>query len=134
MTRDELITKQQLEIEESRAALNDNAQILDKLHGQFYAIGAPLNDNVLQFNKEQMKWCFDVVNLIQQINSAKVPAFMLDIPEGEEVVVLKGSLGIKESANGKYCLILSTPAMDVELTIGSFMHCSDIQSEITAVD
>lgn len=64
MTKDELITKQQLLIEE----MKDNTTIITSLFGKFYGIGEPLNDNNLQFNKEQQKWCFEVVGLISQLN------------------------------------------------------------------
>lgn len=55
--------------------------------------------------------------------------------EKEETVLLKGSLKITNVGTREICrLVLSTPAMDLELTRGSFMHCSDIQQEITAED
>lgn len=67
MTKDELITKQQLEIEEYKIILQENKKLLKLLRGKFYNIGQPLNDNVLQFNKEQQRWCFEVFNLIEQL-------------------------------------------------------------------
>jgi hypothetical protein len=48
--------------------LEENSEIIKSLTGKFYNIGAPLNDNVLQFNKDQQKWCFGVVALVEQIN------------------------------------------------------------------
>lgn len=36
---------------------------------KFYAVGQPLNDNVLKFNKNQMKWCVGVVSLVEEINT-----------------------------------------------------------------
>jgi hypothetical protein len=71
MTKDELITKQQLEIEEYKEMLEENHNIITRLTGMFYNIGQPLNDNILNFNKEQQKWCFSVINLIEQLNSIK---------------------------------------------------------------
>jgi hypothetical protein len=68
MTKDELIAKQQLQIEEYKQMLEENSEIIKSLTGKFYNIGAPLNDNVLQFNKDQQKWCFGVVALVEQIN------------------------------------------------------------------
>jgi len=68
MTKDELIAKQQLEIEEYKQMLQDNTDLKRDLEMMFYAIGQPLNDNVLQFNKEQQKWCFRVVALVEQLN------------------------------------------------------------------
>ena len=68
MTKDELIAKQQLEIEDYKAQLTENTKIGRQIKGKFYNIGAPLNDNILQFNKDQMKWCFQVVELVEQLN------------------------------------------------------------------
>jgi hypothetical protein len=68
MTKDELITKQQLQIEEYAHMLEENSEIIKSLIGKFYNIGQPLNDNVLQFNKDQQKWCFGVVALVEQLN------------------------------------------------------------------
>jgi hypothetical protein len=68
MTKDELIVKQQLQIEEYKQMLEENSQLKHDLEMSFYAIGQPLNDNVLQFNREQKKWCFGVVSLIEQLN------------------------------------------------------------------
>ena len=68
MTQEELITKQQLEIEKYKQMLEENSDIIKSLHGKFYNIGQPLNDNVLQFNKNQQKWCFGIVALVKQLN------------------------------------------------------------------
>jgi len=68
MTKDELIAKQQLEIQHYKAKLIENTKIGREIKGKFYNIGAPLNDNILQFNKDQMKWCFQVVELVEQLN------------------------------------------------------------------
>ena len=69
MTKDELIAKQQLEIEEYKQMLKENTKLKRDLVMMFYAIGQPLNDNILQFNKEQHKWCFRVVELIEELNA-----------------------------------------------------------------
>lgn len=68
MTKDELISKQQLQIEEYKQMLQENTELKRDLEMMFYAIGQPLNDNILQFNKEQQKWCFRVVALVEQLN------------------------------------------------------------------
>jgi hypothetical protein len=68
MTKEELITKQQLKIEEYKLMFQENEEIKKKLLGKFYNIGQPLNDNVLQFNKEQHKWCFQVSLLIESLH------------------------------------------------------------------
>ena len=68
MTKDELISKQQLQIEEYKKILEENRELIKDLEMCFYAMGQPLNDNVLAFNKEQRRWCFKVVDLIEQLN------------------------------------------------------------------
>ena len=68
MTKDELITKQQLQIEEYKELLKENKELRNQIIGKFYNIGQPLNDNVLQMNKKQMGWCFGVVGLAEQLN------------------------------------------------------------------
>lgn len=68
MTKDELITKQQLQIEEYKEMLKENTELKSQIIGKFYSIGQPLNDNVLQMNKDQVKWCFGVVELAKQLN------------------------------------------------------------------
>lgn len=67
MTKDELISKQQLEIEEYKIQSESKAQLKKQLIARFVSIGQPLNDNVLQFNKEQQKWCLRVLELIEQL-------------------------------------------------------------------
>jgi hypothetical protein len=69
MTKDELIAKQQLQIEEYKEILKLNKELKRKIEGKLFNIGQPLNDNVLQMNKDQKKWCFGVVELVEQLNS-----------------------------------------------------------------
>ena len=68
MTKDELIAKQQLQIEEYKQMLEENSELIKDLKMRFYAIGQPLNDNVLMFNKDQLLWCFKTVELVEQLN------------------------------------------------------------------
>ncbi len=68
MTREELIVRQQLQIEEYKQMLQENSEIIKTIKGRFYNIGHPLNDNILEFNKEQMAWCFKVAELVEQLN------------------------------------------------------------------
>lgn len=68
MTKDELITKQQLQIEKYKEMLKVNKELKSQIIGKFYSIGQPLNDNVLQMNEDQMKWCFEVVHLVEHLN------------------------------------------------------------------
>ena len=65
----ELITKQQIQIEEYKELLKENKELRNQIIGKFYSIGQPLNDNVLQMNKNQISWCFGVVELAEQLNS-----------------------------------------------------------------
>lgn len=67
MSKDELIAKQQLEIEEFKRLAKENADIIRSLKMRFYAIGQPLNDNSLQFNREQLKWCLKTFELIEDL-------------------------------------------------------------------
>lgn len=67
MTKEKLITKQQLKIQRYKSILKKDIKIAMDIKGKFYSIGAPLNDNKLQFNKEQQKWCCEVMELVEQI-------------------------------------------------------------------
>lgn len=68
MTKEELITKQQLQIEEFKENFEENSRIQSEIIGKFYNIGQPLNDNKLQMNKDQKRWCQRVVDLAEEIN------------------------------------------------------------------
>lgn len=67
MTKEELITKQALKIEEQQERLEEVSELKSQLINKLYAIGQPLNDNVLQMNAKQMKWCFEVAKLVEQL-------------------------------------------------------------------
>lgn len=67
MNKDALIAKQQLEIEDYKDTANSNRIIRGDLRGHFIGIGAPLNDNRLKFNKEQMLWAAQAMELINNI-------------------------------------------------------------------
>lgn len=67
MTKEELITNQQLQIEEMSAKLKQNKTVYQKAVSRFYSIGAPLNDNLLKFNKRQLRWCAGLLELINEI-------------------------------------------------------------------
>ena len=71
MKIEELITKQQIEIEEYKQLLQENHKIRHDLIMRFYAMGQPLNDNILKFNHEQLKWCVKTIELIESINALK---------------------------------------------------------------
>jgi len=67
MTQEELIVKQQLEIENLKATLKSNNEIVKRVKGNMVAIGQPLNDNLLKFNKAQLTWAMDIYDLLNQI-------------------------------------------------------------------
>ena len=54
MTEYELISKQQLEIEDLKLKLTVASKDKDKLRIILFGIGAPLNDNSREFNKNQL--------------------------------------------------------------------------------
>lgn len=64
MTKEELITQQQLHIEELKIELLEAYDNFESIHLLLYAIGAPLNDNVLNFNREQRDYLRMIGNLI----------------------------------------------------------------------
>jgi len=67
MTKEELIAKQQLQIEEYKQMIQENTEIINDLKMRFYAIGQPLNGNMLMFNKEQLLWCIKNFDLITRL-------------------------------------------------------------------
>jgi hypothetical protein len=54
MTKDELIVKQQLEIERLHKGYSEHQAALDRVHGILFCIGGPLNDSKLGYTREQM--------------------------------------------------------------------------------
>ena len=54
MTKDELIAKQQIEIEELQRSNAELIEDRERVHRILYCIGGPLNDNKLQYSKEQL--------------------------------------------------------------------------------
>lgn len=64
---EKLISEQQLKLSECESTNKNTKKIKKQLHLKFYAIGEPLNDNILKFNKEQIRWCFEVMELINKL-------------------------------------------------------------------
>jgi len=64
MTKEELITKQQLEIE----ALKEKIKIADdcrkKIFSVLYSTEGPLNDNILGYSKEQMEPFMEISEIL----------------------------------------------------------------------
>jgi len=68
MIVEQLVTKQQLEIERYKSILENNELIINDLHGLIHGIGQPLNDNCLEFNNKQLKWVQGVLDLVESLN------------------------------------------------------------------
>ena len=62
-----LIARQQLEIEKFKEIMQENRKTKKTLKLRFIAIGAPLNDNMLHFNREQLIWAQKTLDLIETI-------------------------------------------------------------------
>lgn len=60
MTKDELIAKQQLEIEELKEILIETEEGLDNIHLLCVSIGGPLNDNCKRYTRRQMEDFFQI--------------------------------------------------------------------------
>ena len=54
MTKDELIVKQQLEIERLHKEESEHQVAIDKVHRILFCIGGPLNDNKRGYTREQL--------------------------------------------------------------------------------
>ncbi len=55
MNKDDLIVKQQLEIESLKDDLKTINDGINEVHGFIYNIGAPMNDNIDGFTPKQLK-------------------------------------------------------------------------------
>jgi len=62
MTKDELITKQALKIEELEEEVRLRKEAELTIHRIIYCIGGPLNDNKLGYSRPQLKIFADIVN------------------------------------------------------------------------
>lgn len=60
MTNEELITKQQTEIEELKERNQSMNEALREISGKLTNIGGPLNDNRLEFNREQRALLWEI--------------------------------------------------------------------------
>lgn len=65
MTKDELITKQQLEIEGFKQDAENVARMKKDVYGQLYSIGAPLNDNCDGFNSIQRRVLHRIADILE---------------------------------------------------------------------
>lgn len=62
--KDEMIARQAIKIAELEELVASYKKDHRKIHMQLYAIGAPLNDNVLCYTKEQLAPFFAIANLL----------------------------------------------------------------------
>jgi hypothetical protein len=62
-----LIGKQQLKIEEYENYFKENEKNIKIIENKLYNIGAPFNDNKLNFNQEQLKYIWEIKQLIDNI-------------------------------------------------------------------
>lgn len=66
MTKDELIAKQQIEIEELNAILTSKKEALSQIQLWIYRVGGPLNDNCGKFTPKQMVEFQKIANIIDE--------------------------------------------------------------------
>jgi hypothetical protein len=64
MDKNELIAQQQIEIEEWKQENAELVEMKDALHRELYCIGGPFSDNVLMFDKEQLKVFIRIQSII----------------------------------------------------------------------
>lgn len=69
MSDAELIAKQQHKIKKLKRMLKANKKVRKDLHGMFYSIGEPLNDNILRMTGVQLRWCMEVYRKTEEIQS-----------------------------------------------------------------
>ena len=65
MNKDELIAKQQLYIENQKITIANMSGKIEDLSGLLFSIGAPLNDNILQFNHKQKVFLQEIAELFE---------------------------------------------------------------------
>jgi hypothetical protein len=69
MQQEKLITKQALEIEELKEKVNDYNESVKLIRGLLFSVGAPLNDNILGYSKEQRKIFHDIANILETLRN-----------------------------------------------------------------
>ena len=65
--KDKVIVKQLQKIERLKEESKKNKEVISRIKGHFISIGQPCNDNSLGFNKEQLGWCYRVLELIESL-------------------------------------------------------------------
>lgn len=64
-TKIKLIAKQSIEIDNLKTRLEESNNKLKKIKLLLTSIGAPLNDNINNYNKEQLKIFFKIEQIIE---------------------------------------------------------------------
>lgn len=64
--KNKLIVKQAIKLQELRKELKFKRKVIKEAKLMLVAIGQPLNDNKLQFNKEQLKWAGELQHTLEQ--------------------------------------------------------------------
>ena len=67
MTDNELIANLTREIAELKEINKDYKDVLGYIKSRLISIGAPLNDNVLKYNKKQLKLFWDILQNIKNV-------------------------------------------------------------------
>jgi hypothetical protein len=62
-----LIVKLLGKSEKQKKELKKIKKIVSDIRLDFIAVSKPLNDNVLKFNKEQLKWCQGIYDKLEEI-------------------------------------------------------------------
>ena len=52
-------------IKELQNEIRELKEVISKIYGKIYCIGGPLNDNTLNFNAQQRKWCHNIATYIK---------------------------------------------------------------------
>ena len=65
MKVEELICKQQLELEELKTKVSSFEDAFKRIRANLYSIGAPLNDNFLEYRKDQLAVFFRIAAIME---------------------------------------------------------------------
>lgn len=65
MTDDEIIANQARKIEEMGETIKKYEESRNKIRMILYSVGAPLNDNFLQYSKEQLMPFFEIADEVE---------------------------------------------------------------------
>lgn len=61
-----LIAEQQLKISDMEKLINKYQTNFKSIYYLLYNVGAPLNDNLYKYNREQLKVFFDIAEIIRE--------------------------------------------------------------------